>query len=276
MTRKNTPCNNKSSSEIIDQAPHLHYCGTHLKIYKRENPTTRLVPTDTIQSKAIVQILNAMKTPQGRVLVDKAFRDLFTSRVMYDPSENIHKFMTGGIAEQILTELIQSLGFPTANVSATRTLIDIEVEVGCHVFGISLKSSGGIHQQPILENYRGESKTEIRDLPMTLIIYTEPNRARIVYLDNDILRQAYPTENVEEFNASVYKGGHAQASLTFKSGFLKQLIPRLPDAYIVNGTFPTDIPNVGKRSIVLIGLEYMRSVMRECENEFTGIKHTEQ
>jgi hypothetical protein len=146
-------------------------------------------------------------------------------------------------------------------------VIDIEVDVDDQTIGISLKNSGGIDQQPILENYRGESRAEIRELPPSLIIYTETTlkRARIVYLDHAIIRKAYPDMTPAEFNATVYNKKaeeDKQSSLSFKSGFLKRFIPRLPESYIVNATFPAVIPKVEKKSITLIALDYVRQAIK--------------
>jgi hypothetical protein len=241
-------------------------CGMHKRAYDRDNPATKLVPSETDDAKAVMKILDGMRTPEGKVLLDNAFLEMFVTRQIFNPAENINKFVTGGVAEDVIAELIPKLKFPTENVAATSTVIDIKVDVGGRKVGISLKNSGSIDQQPILENYRGESKADIRPLPPTLIVYTETRikRARIVYIDNDILKQAFPDLSPEEFHAKVYNkkaDGDKQSSLSFKSGFLKSFIPRLPDAYIVNATFPEEIPKVEKKSITLLALEYVRAAM---------------
>jgi hypothetical protein len=240
-------------------------CPRHMKAYKRDNPSERLEAADTPDTLAVLKILQKMR--DNPEVVDTAFMEMFVSRQMFNPAENVNKFVTGGIAEDVIAQLIQSLGFPTRNVAATRTVIDIEVDVDDQTIGISLKNSGGIDQQPILENYRGESRAEIRELPPSLIIYTETTlkRARIVYLDHAIIRKAYPDMTPAEFNATVYNKKaeeDKQSSLSFKSGFLKRFIPRLPESYIVNATFPAVIPKVEKKSITLIALDYVRQAIK--------------
>jgi hypothetical protein len=241
-------------------------CGIHRRAYNRDNPSTKLEPTDTDNAKAVIRILDAMRTPEGKRIVDNAFVELFVTREIFNPADNVNKFVTGGVAEDVVTELVGKLGFPVENVASVETVIDIKVTVDGRKIGISLKNSGSIDQQPILENYRGESKADIRPLPPTLIVYTETRikRARIVYIDDDILRKAFPDLTQEDFNSTVYnkkKDDDKQSSLSFKSGFLKTLVPRLPESYIVNATFPEKIPKVDKKSITLLALEYVRLEM---------------
>jgi hypothetical protein len=225
-----------------------------------------------------MKILDKMRSAEGKPLLDKAFVELLVAREIFPPAENVNKFVTGGVAEDVLAELIEALGFKTQNVAATETVIDIKVDVPVDgssaaagagtvkTIGISLKNSGGINQQPILENYRGQSKSEIRALPPTFIIYTETKlkRVRIVYLDDAILHAAYPDLDAATFNTTVYNKkaeGGKESSLSFKSGFLRRTIPRLPEAYIVTATFPETIPKVDKKSITLLALEYVREAM---------------
>lgn len=238
-------------------------CGTHAKAYERENQE-KLAVTG---KEEVMPILDKMRTEEGKKLLDHAFLELLVTRQIFDPADNVNKFITGGVAEDVLAELIPKLGFPTENVAAKSTVIDIRVKMDDKEIGISLKNSGGIDQQPILENYRGETRAEIRPLPPTFIVYTETKkkRARIVYIDDDILRAAYPGLTDSEFNAAVYarkeEEESKQASLTFKSGLLKNLIPRLPKEYIVDAEYPEKIPDVKKKSITLLALEYVRSQM---------------
>ena len=245
-------------------------CGRHNRAYTRENPSEKLVPTDTPDARAAMKIMDKLRA--NREAVDNAFLEMFVSREIFNPAENVNKFVTGGVAEDVIAQLVETVAFPTKNVAATKTVIDIEVNVDGYMIGISLKNSGGINQQPILENYRGESKSDIRELPPTLIIYTETknNRARIVYLDHAILKQAYPTLSDKEFNATVYnkkEEDDKQSSLSFKPGFLGKFIPKLPDAYIVNAKFPDRIPKVTKKSITLLALEYVRTAMKAAPAE---------
>lgn len=235
------------------------FCFQHNRSYTRDNPSERLGTTDTLNSACAVHILDKMRGNPD--LVNRAVLELLVTRQMFDPAENVNKFITGGVAEDILAELISSLGFPTVNIAAISNVVDIRVTVGDHTIDFSLKNSGGIDQQPILENFRGDTRTEIRPLPPTLIIYTEMKckRARIVYIDHDILRTAFPDLSDEEFHARVYN--RSDSNLTFKSGVLKNLIPRIPEAYIVNATYPDVIPMVEKKSITLLALEHVRKSM---------------
>lgn len=248
-------------------------CGTHLKSIVRDNPTERLSLTGTSKETSILKILDAMRSPKGNVLVNNAFEELLVTRAIFNPAENVNKFVTGGVAEDVMTELISDLGFKTDNVAATTTVIDIRVEVPhegtIDTVGISLKNSGDIKQQPILENYRAESKSEIRPLPPTLIVYTATvaKRVRIVYIDHEIMRAGYPGLTDAEFNATVYN--NTDSNLSFKSGFLASFIPRLPDSYIVNAVYPEVLPKVNTKSMTRLALEYVRSEMakaREVKN----------
>jgi hypothetical protein len=258
-------------------------CKTHQKMYDRENPTDRLSLLKNDTETAVLKILDKMRSPESKTLLDKAFVELLVAREIFPPAKNINKFVTGGVAEDILAELIGALGFNTENVAQTETVIDIKVDVpmdtdssssaaagagSVKTIGISLKNSGSIDQQPVLENYRGESKTEIRPLPPTFIIYTETlaKRVRIVYLDDKILHAAYPDLDLAAFNATVYNkkaDGGKESNLSFRSGFLRRTIPRLPESYIVNATFPEMIPKVESRSITLLALEYVRSAINK-------------
>lgn len=284
MTSKGVYCGKECKDEPA--------CKRHLAQYNLEK-SEKLPETGTSDEKAILKILNAMRTPEGKALVDNAFVELFVARQIFNPAENVNKFVTGGVAEDVISELIPKLGFPTKNVAATETVIDIKVTVpedtlssaaggpsGSREIGISLKNSGAINQQPILENYRGESKADIRELPPTFIVYTETTikRARIVYIDHSIIRQAYPDLTPEQFNQTVYnkKPEDKQSSLSFKSGFLRTFIPRLPLSYIVDAQFPTSIPKVEKKSITLLALEYVRKAISEAPKDVVETPSTQE
>lgn len=246
-------------------------CSIHEKIYVQDHPEVKLVPSQTDDAFAAMHILQ--KCRENPEKVDRAFLEMIASRTIFNPAENVNKFATGGIAEDVFTELVQAIGFEAVNVAATSTVVDMSVTVNLpialpesekiHILSASLKNSGDINSQPILENYRGESKSEIRELPPTFIIYTEVanKRARIVYLDHAIIRQGYPELNADELNLVVYnkKGKEdKQSSLGFKSGFLRAFIPRLPDEYILNANFPSVIPGLDKKSITLLALAETR------------------
>lgn len=245
----------------LHQIDGFYFCGTHLRIHTRDNLSERLEPTNTLNSRCAIHILDSMRTAVGKEALDRMILELLVTRQVFNPADNVNKFIAGGVAEDVMTELISSLGFPTENVAAKSNVIDIRVTVEGNVMDVSLKNSGGIDQQPILENYRGDTRAAVRPLPPTFILYTETKckRARIVYLDHDILLSAFPGLSDEEFLAKVYKRG--DASLTFQSGLLRDLIPRLPQAYVVNATFPDVIPVVPAISITRLALEHIRKSM---------------
>jgi hypothetical protein len=261
-----SPCRNKCEGD---------YCKTHEKVHKRENPPAEqlLKPTDTENARAIMEVFNKMKSPEGKALAEKAIQEILVCRVMFPPSLNVNKFVTGGVSEDAITELINALGFPTKNVASSSNVIDIQVEVGKTTVGISLKNSGDISQSPILENYRGESKAEIRPLPPTLIIYTEVKRkrTRIVYLDHDIILSSFPpgtdsaTLHKEVYNKKDSEEGKvdSQSSLGFKSGFLAGFIPKLPMEYKVDIQFPESIPVVPVESITKLALDRVKKAIAE-------------
>lgn len=250
-------------------------CGSHVAEWKRLNPSPEemLIATDGPDTVAMLQILDKLRSPEGLVLLNRVVVRVLVVRVMTPPAKNPNKFATGNTTENLLVDLINALeGYLAVNVADIKPVIDIEVYVPSgekvHMVGISVKSSGSIDSQPILENYRGESKSDIRKLPPTLIMYTEvvAKRARLVYLDHDILVSAFPGLTPAEFNAKVYNkkaDGDSQASLSFRSGLLANLIPRLPESYIVNATFPTKIPKVKEISIASLLLREAEKAIAE-------------
>lgn len=252
-----SPCGRRSSHKTDG----IHFCLTHARVYARDNPSTRLVFVDSLNSHCAMSILARMRTEEGKKCLDRMILELLVTRRVFNPAENLNKFIAGGVAEELMTELISTLGFPVENISAISNIVDIRVTFEGKSVEFSLKNSGGIDQQPILENYRGDTRTEIRPLPPTFILYTEAKckRARIVYLDHDILRTAFPGLTDEEFHAKVYNRG--DSSLTFKSGLLRDLIPSLPEEYIATATYPEEIPEVPPMSITRLALDYVRSQM---------------
>lgn len=253
----NTTAAKKTCSGLTKKGkscPHLasgdnDRCNTHHRIYERENPTesAMLVPSTTKNAQAVMQVFNKCRNK-----ADYAFLLMYGTRKIYNPSFNLNKFITGGCAEEALYLLFNSEGIVCKNVSLETTLIDLRLNVylsadpttqtDAHLLEASLKNSSSIHQSPILENYRGQKNTVIRPLPPTFIIYTEDNetnqRFRMVYLDDDIIKQAYPDLSDEEINAIVYK--NSDSNLAFKSNFLPSFIPRLPKEYILNANFPKE------------------------------------
>ena len=187
-----------------------------------------------------------------------AFRQMFASRLIFPPKKNINKFATGGIAEECASQLFCDVGFECANLSEDVNVIDLAIKVPTPTetveFKVSLKNSGKLSASPILENYRGQKRPEIRALPPTFIIYTEVDakRARIVYLDEEILLQGYPDLIEHEFKSEIY--ANSDSNLTFKSGFLAKFIARLPAEYILDAEFPEDLVGLQERNFSKLAL----------------------
>jgi hypothetical protein len=217
-----------------------------------------LVPGTGTMAIAAMTIFGLCRTNMSRV--NLAFRQMIASRLIFPPKKNINKFATGGIAEECLSQLFCHLGLECSNVSEESNVIDLAIQVPIATetvdFKVSLKNSGKISAQPILENYRGQKRPEIRPLPPTFIIYTEMDikRVRIVYLDEEIIRQGYSDITDEaEFHREIYLNG--DSNLTFKSGFLAKFIPRLPDEYIVNAEYPEDLAGLSERNFAKLALD---------------------
>jgi hypothetical protein len=227
------------------------------KELKKQQDSTPLQPGVGINALAAMLIFSKCAAEAEKTY--NAFRRMIASRILFPPKKNINKFMTGGCAEEILSQLIASVGFASDNVSDEATVIDLDVTVPIspdleHSFKVSLKNSCDVKLSPILENYRGKKRDEIRPLPPTFIIYTEVVKkcVRIVYLDDEIIRQAYPTFSKDELDDVVFKND--DSSLTFKSGFLKNFIPRLPAEYVLNCPYPEDLSFCSEQNIVLLAL----------------------
>jgi hypothetical protein len=217
-----------------------------------------LVPGTGTMAIAAMTIFGLCRTNMSRV--NLAFRQMIASRLIFPPKKNINKFATGGIAEECLSQLFCHLGLECSNVSEESNVIDLAIQVPIATetvdFKVSLKNSGKISAQPILENYRGQKRPEIRPLPPTFIIYTEMDikRVRIVYLDEEIIRQGYSDiTDEEEFHREIYLNG--DSNLTFKSGFLAKFIPRLPEEYIVNAEYPEDLAGLSERNFAKLALD---------------------
>jgi hypothetical protein len=223
---------------------------------KKELHSTPLVPGKGLFAIAAMTLLEACRQNMPRT--NLAFRQMFASRLIFPPKKNINKFATGGIAEECASQLFCDVGFECANMSEDANVIDLAIKVPTPSetveFKVSLKNSGKLSAQPILENYRGQKRPEIRALPPTFIIYTEVDakRARIVYLDEEILLQGYPDLIEHEFNAEIY--ANSDSNLTFKSGFLAKFIPRLPAEYILDAEFPEEFLGLEERNFSRLAL----------------------
>ena len=210
---------------------------------KKEYDSAPLTPGTGIYALAAMSIIAICS--KNRVRTNLAFRQMVASRSIFPPKKNINKFATGGIAEECISQLLCDVGFTCSNLSDESNIIDLEVQVPINdqtvSLQVSLKNSGKLGSSPILENYRGEKRPEIRPLPPTFIVYTEMDikRVRMVYLDDEILRQGYPDLSEEEFHEKVYV--NRDSSLTFRTGFLSKFIPRLPTEYILDADYPDGI-----------------------------------
>jgi hypothetical protein len=219
------------------------------------------VPGTGIFAIAAMTVLGVCK--RNMLLTNIAFRRMIASRFIFPPKKNVNKFATGGIAEECTSQLFCDVGFVCSNVSEDSNVIDLVIQVPIHQgtieeqvvpFKVSLKNSGNITSQPILENYRGKRRSEIRPLPPTLIIYTEAGikRVRIVYLDEEILRQGYPDLSEEEFHQEIYL--NCDSNLAFRSGFLSKFIPRLPAEYILDADYPEDLGTLTEQKFSKLAL----------------------
>jgi hypothetical protein len=228
---------------------------------KKEQYSKQLIPGNGKFAVSAMRILEVCS--QNRSRTNLAFRQMIASRIIFPPKKNINKFATGGIAEECIAQLFCDVGFECANVSDDSHVIDLDIQVPIHQLDstienvslkVSLKNSGKVSSQPILENYRGQKRTEIRALPPTFIIYTEMDikRVRIVYLDDEILRQGYPDLTDDEFYHEVYLNG--DSNLTFRSGFLSRFIPRLPAEYILDADYPEDLAELNERNFSKLAL----------------------
>jgi hypothetical protein len=231
----------------------------------------KLIPGKLPDALSAMKIFDCCRSQQAKV--DNCFRRTLMLRKLFNPRENLNKFMTGGGAEETVHQLITSVGIDCKNVSAKATVIDLEINVPLessdkiHCFKPSLKNSGKITSTPVLENYRGKKRHEIRELPPTFIIYTETleKRVRIIYLDHEIVRQGYPHLTDEEFNKEVFK--NEDSNLTFQYSFLKHFIPRLPEEYILNAIYPENIPECEEQNYIKLGLAVADKCLEEYDSK---------
>lgn len=231
----------------------------------------KLIPGKLPDALSAMKVIQLCKNQQ--IKVDNCFRRTLMLRKLFNPSENLNKFMTGGGAEETFHQLLTSIGIDCKNVSAKATVIDLEINIPLesseqiHCFKPSLKNSGRLSSTPILENYRGKKRQEIRKLPPTFIIYTETDvkRVRIIYLDHEIVRQGYPNFTDEEFNEKIFN--NKDSNLTFQSSFLKHFIPRLPDEYILNANYPENLPECEQENYIKLGLAVADKYLEDYDSK---------
>lgn len=229
---------------------------------KKQQYSSVLVPGTSACAVAAMSIISICKL--NMPLVNIAFRRMIASRLIFPPKKNINKFATGGIAEECVSRLFCDVGFICKNVSEESTVIDLEIHTNTMKLEVSLKNSGSINYAPILENYRGQKRSEIRPLPPTFIIYTEMDikRVRMVYIDHEIIRQGYPGVTDDEFHANIY--ANRDSNLSFRSGFLPKFIPRLPTEYILDAEYPEDLVEITESNLSKIALdEVVRQLVRK-------------
>jgi hypothetical protein len=228
---------------------------------KKDEYSSKLVPGTGTDSRAAIEVLKVCAKNKPRT--NLAFEHMFASRIIFPPRKNINKFATGAIAEESTSQLLCDVGFVCNNLSEDTNVIDLAVQVPINQgtpeeqtvsLNVSLKNIGKITSPPILENYRGQKRPEIRPLPSTFIIETATNekRARIIYMNEEIIRQGYPGLSDAEFHAKIYANN--DSNLTFKSGFLKKFVPRLPDEYVLNAEFPEDLVGLSERNFAKLAL----------------------
>ena len=241
------------------------------KLKKLALISIKLIPGKLPDALSAMKVIQLCKNQQ--IKVDNCFRRTLMLRKLFNPSENLNKFMTGGGAEETFHQLLTSIGIDCKNVSAKATVIDLEINIPLesseqiHCFKPSLKNSGKISSTPILENYRGKKRQGIRELPPTFIIYTETieKRVRIIYLDHEIVRQGYPHLTDEEFNKEVFR--NEDSNLTFQSSFLKNFIPRLPDEYILNANYPENLPECEQQNYIKLGLAVADKYLEDYDSK---------
>lgn len=233
--------------------------------HRKELHSAPLEPGKGLFALAAMTIFETCRQNMSRT--NLAFRHMFASRLIFPPKKNINKFATGGVAEECASQLFCELGYDCVNMSEDVNVIDlvIKVQIGMDLveFKVSLKNSGKLSASPILENYRGQKRSEIRALPPTIVIYTEVDakRARMVYLDEEILLQGYPDLTEHELKSEIY--ANSDSNLTFKSGFLAKFIPRLPAEYILDGEFPDEFVGLEERNLSKLALA---EVLRQLGN----------
>jgi hypothetical protein len=222
--------------------------------------------------QAIRLLFNKMR--ENPEITKNIFEKLFITRTVLNPAINENKFATGGVAELALIEHINKCGFRTENLNKTKTaaVVDLRVYIPLQDFpafqlDISVKNSGNISSCPILENYRGKKQNEIRELPPTIIIYTDMKNeiAKYVYMDYPILRVKYPLLNEDELNNIVYT--NSDSNLSFKSSFVKKFITTLDPAFIVDSVCPKSISinDDEKKNLAEIILDYINTVKAKVE-----------
>ena len=235
---------------------------------KKEHNSTPLIPGKGSFAIAAMSIFELCKNNMPST--NRAFRQMIASRIIFPPKKNINKFATGGIAEECVSQMFCDVGLACTNVSEYEKVIDLRIQVPVNLegpllvnFEVSLKNSGTIKNSPILENYLGNKRTEIRPLSPTFIIYTEVDikRVRIVYLDEEILRQGYPELSDEDFHAEIY--ANKDSNLAFKSGFMSKFIPRLPTEYILDADYPEDMQLVERNFSKLALAEVIKQLYSE-------------
>jgi hypothetical protein len=211
--------------------------------------------------QAITQLFTIMRASPE--ILNQIFYDLVKTRVVFNPAINVNKFVTGSVAEELMVDHITQCGFRVDNLAESSTVTDICVHIPLErdpafSLKISLKNCGSITACPILENYRGQCRAEIRPLPPTILIYTDAKKriARYVYLDHALLRSVYPDLTSEELNALVYK--QQDSNLSFRSGFLKTFLTHIPPAFIVDAAYPTVTGVGGGVRLSKLILEYIR------------------
>jgi len=214
-------------------------------------------------AQAITVLFETMRK-QSEV-TDRVFYDLVKTRTVFNPSINANRFVTGGVAEELMVDHITQCGFQVENLAETKTVIDICVHIPLvddpgFALSLSLKNCGNIKGCPVLENYRGKCRKAIRPLPPTIIIYTDDKKriVRYVYLDYTLLRSVYPDETEDALNSIVYN--QQDANLSFRSGFLHKFISKLPNAFILEATYPTITDHYKGVRMSKFILDYIRTL----------------
>jgi hypothetical protein len=153
------------------------------------------------------EILNAIKTSSARH--EFARKILFCNK-LFPKHVNINKFVGGFVVEELFTRLLNEMEFECTNVGDSEDTFDIRV---CGL-AYSLKSTSKLGNELIIKNHRGAKKDAVPVEP-TFVIFTEFDRVRIVYMDQDII-------DASEYKKTKVK--YSDAYMSLGGGYLKYAV----------------------------------------------------
>ncbi len=184
------------------------------------------------------EILYAIKQSPGRF--DFARKILFCNK-LFPKHVNINKFVGGFVVEELFTRLLNEVDFTCTNVGESEDTFDIRV---CGL-AYSLKSTSKLGNEIIVKNHRGAKKDAVPVEP-TFLIFTESDRVRIVYIDQEIIDASeYTKTKVKYSDAYMSLGGgylkHAVNNETYDDDYVEIMAEDVPDTEEVKtGVFLTN------------------------------------